>query len=179
MCAALVRRADIVLEGVGAASIDKLAAKVAAMHDAGMLVEASYCTVPTEVALQRMVERGQQTGRFVVPSVVSELYKAVSVVVPQATGRPVDSEPGIVPGEGKIMVAPDLILKVYSAVIFSRTHAESGFPDTPEVQTLFDALTTECAQAKTLGWILEVPFDYPDHPFDTSILSSELGIPDP
>lgn len=72
------------LDGTGNSSLESLSGKVAAMRKAGQRVVAQYVTVPTEIALQRNIERAKKTGRLPPESMLRACHASVSKIVPEA-----------------------------------------------------------------------------------------------
>lgn len=75
---------NVIVDGTGDNSYDNLAAKVASYRRSGNQVVAEYVTVDTDVAIQRANARGAKSGRFVPETVISEIHRNVSIVVPRA-----------------------------------------------------------------------------------------------
>lgn len=82
--AALKRKADVVMDTTGDSGIDKLREKVQRWRAAGHRVSADYCTVPTDMAIERSNARAAKTGRFVAEDTIRGIHAGVSQVVPQA-----------------------------------------------------------------------------------------------
>lgn len=76
-------RKDVILDGIGDSSSQKLLGKIAHYRELGMHVEAAYVTAPVEMALQRAEARGQATGRYVDPAVIKGTHAGVSKVFPE------------------------------------------------------------------------------------------------
>ena len=72
------------LDGTGDSSFESLAGKVSAMRKAGQRVVAHYVTVPTELAIQRNIERAKKTGRLPPEAMLRTCHSAVSRIVPEA-----------------------------------------------------------------------------------------------
>ena len=75
---------NIVLDGTGDSGVDSLAKKVGSAAKNGYRTVALYATVPTQVAIDRMIKRGMKTGRFVNKDVVTTTHENVSRVFPAA-----------------------------------------------------------------------------------------------
>ena len=71
---------DVVLDGTGDSSINKLTGKINEAKSAGYAVHGIYLTVPTDVAISRSFERSLGSGerRFVPPSIVAATHASVS-----------------------------------------------------------------------------------------------------
>lgn len=80
----LANKFDVLMDGTGDSSIEKLRDKVTKWKAAGHRVSADYCTVPTETAIKWANDRGAKTGRVVSESVLRGIHAGVSQVVPQA-----------------------------------------------------------------------------------------------
>lgn len=72
------------LDGTGDSSLESLKGKVDKMRASGQKVVGSYVTVPTEMAIQRNIERAKKTGRLPPESMLRLCHKSVSNIVPQA-----------------------------------------------------------------------------------------------
>jgi hypothetical protein len=81
---ALAEKCNVVLDGTGDGGYDTLAAKVQKMKDAGHRVEAHYVTVDTETAVERALERGRLTGRYIPETYLREVHANVSRILPKA-----------------------------------------------------------------------------------------------
>lgn len=85
---ALGNRNDVVFDGTGDGSADALEKKISQMRANGAKeVVGHYVTVDTETAVSRAIERANQTGRYVSPTVVREIHAAVSRTLPEAINR--------------------------------------------------------------------------------------------
>jgi len=71
---------NMMLDGTGDSSMEKLKKKVAVMRSKGATVEANYVTVATDVAVARSIARAKKTGRHVPESIVRGIHKSVSHV---------------------------------------------------------------------------------------------------
>jgi hypothetical protein len=69
---------NIVLDGTGDASVEKLGGKVAALRAAGHQVVGKYVSLPTDMAVKLAHERGLKRGRFVPETYLRETHAAVS-----------------------------------------------------------------------------------------------------
>lgn len=78
---------DVVWDGTGDNSIDKLESQVRVLKDRGYKVEADYVTCDTETAVERSNARGKKTGRFVPEEAVRETHARVSEIWPEAVAR--------------------------------------------------------------------------------------------
>lgn len=81
---ALEMGANVVMDGTGDNSYEKLASKVAKWRKAGHRVVAHYVTVDTDEAIRRSAKRAEKKGRKVPSSVIREIHAGVSAVFPQA-----------------------------------------------------------------------------------------------
>lgn len=82
--AAIDTKRNLTLDGAGDTTLYKLGGKIAAMRARGHKIVADYVTVPLDVAQKRSDERGQKIGRFVPPTALREVHKAVSGIFPEA-----------------------------------------------------------------------------------------------
>jgi predicted ABC-type ATPase len=73
----------MVLDGTGNNKASSVERKISAAREAGYTVKGHYVTCPTDVAVQRAIVRGEETGRVVPESVVRGTHAGVSRVVPQ------------------------------------------------------------------------------------------------
>jgi hypothetical protein len=86
------RGVDILLDGTGDSSIEKLSKKVKPLQEAGYKVVGNYMTLPTELAVQLAETRGKKMlpiegakiGRVVPASIVRATHAAVSTTLRQA-----------------------------------------------------------------------------------------------
>lgn len=82
---AIANGQDIVLDGTGDSSIEKLSAKVEQARQAGYKVNGVYVTIATDAAWGRAVKRALgPEKRFVPESVVRTTHRDVSVTLPKA-----------------------------------------------------------------------------------------------
>jgi predicted ABC-type ATPase len=82
---AITNSQDIVLDGTGDSSINKLANKVESARTNGYKVNGVYVTIPTEMAWDRSVQRALgATKRYVPETVVRETHRDVSNTLRQA-----------------------------------------------------------------------------------------------
>ncbi len=75
---------NILLDGTGDSSINKLGGKTAAMRAGGHEVIGQYVSLPTDLAVRLMKERGDKTGRYVPEAFLRETHAAVSRTFPEA-----------------------------------------------------------------------------------------------
>jgi len=75
---------NTVLDGTGDSSLEKLTDKINKMKAKGMYISADYVTVDIDTALQRNLDRFNETGRAVPTTYLIENHKSISQVVPQA-----------------------------------------------------------------------------------------------
>jgi predicted ABC-type ATPase len=78
---------DVVWDGTGDNSIDKLEKQIRVLKDRGYKVQADYVTCDTETAVERSNARGKKTGRFVPEEPVRETHARVSEIWPEAVAR--------------------------------------------------------------------------------------------
>jgi len=72
------------LDGTGDSSFESLKGKIDKMRASGQRVVGQYVTVPTELAIQRNIERAKKTGRLPPESMLRACHSSVSAIVPQA-----------------------------------------------------------------------------------------------
>jgi len=92
MQAAAQNGQDVVWDGTGDNSIDKLEKQVRVLKDRGYKVQADYVTCDTETAVERSNKRGRPvseggTGRLVPPDAIRETHARVSEIWPEAVKR--------------------------------------------------------------------------------------------
>jgi predicted ABC-type ATPase len=75
---------ETVWDGTGDGDYQKLKDRVQMFKNNGFRVVADYVTVPTNVAVKRVYDRGIKTGRFVPEADVRNTHKEVSRVLPRA-----------------------------------------------------------------------------------------------
>ena len=75
---------NIVLDGTGDTTLQKLGGKIAALKATGHAIIGEYVTTSIAEAQQRADARGQRTGRFVPPTALREMHRAVSGIFPEA-----------------------------------------------------------------------------------------------
>lgn len=75
---------NVVLDGTGDSTIEKLKEKITAMKKGGMKSVAQYVTVDTEEAVRRNNERYEKTGRYVPEAVVRKTHAAVANTLKEA-----------------------------------------------------------------------------------------------
>jgi len=81
------RGQDIVWDGTGDGTIQKLRDQIAAYRAKGYRVKADYVTTPTEVAVERVYSRGMREGRFVPLADVRNTHREVSRILPLAVAE--------------------------------------------------------------------------------------------
>lgn len=86
------RRHDMLLDGTGDGTIDKLLGRVQPAKDLGYLVKADYVTIPTQEAITRAIARAQRTGRMVPEQVIRTIHRDVSRTFKVAIDRNVFDE---------------------------------------------------------------------------------------
>ena len=74
---------DCTLDGTGDGSVDGVLKKIKQARDRGYQVNACYVTCPTELAVQRSIDRGKRTKRNVPLDQVRSIHKKVSQIFPQ------------------------------------------------------------------------------------------------
>lgn len=77
---------NVLIDGVGDNSYERLKAQVEGYRQKGHRVVARYVTVDTETAVQRMLSRARRTGRYVPESYLREVHAKVSRILPRAMG---------------------------------------------------------------------------------------------
>lgn len=75
---------NVVLDGTGDSSEESLGKKIISAKRAGYVVNGYYATVPTQVALQRAIDRGNKTGRAVPVVIIANNHREVSRIFPFA-----------------------------------------------------------------------------------------------
>lgn len=80
--AAIDRGLDVVLDGTGDHSAEKMRGKLDEAREAGYATRGIYATVPIEEALARAQARGEKTGRFIPPAYLEETHRSVASIVP-------------------------------------------------------------------------------------------------
>ena len=83
MEAAIANGYDYTLDGTGDGSVEGVLKKIKQARDAGYEVNACYVTCPTEMAVQRSIERGKRIKRNVPLDRVRGIHEAVSEIFPQ------------------------------------------------------------------------------------------------
>ncbi len=78
---------NVVLDGTGDNSVNSMMKKINQAREAGMYTKAEYCTVPTEVALERARARAAKTGREIKADVIKNIHRNVSQIVPKIIGE--------------------------------------------------------------------------------------------
>jgi predicted ABC-type ATPase len=87
MRAAAKNGQDVVWDGTGDNSVDKLEKQIRVLKDRGYKVQADYVTCDTEVAVERSNARAAKTGRAVPPDAIRETHSRVSEIWPEAVSR--------------------------------------------------------------------------------------------
>lgn len=85
----LMRRAadtkrNMLIDGGGDSSVEKLAQKANALRSAGHEVHGTYVSLPTDIAMQNMLRRAAITNRYVPETVLRTMHRQVSRVFPAA-----------------------------------------------------------------------------------------------
>jgi len=75
---------NVLLDGTGDGTIEKLVERVATLRAHDYRVDAKYVVVEPDVAVARMEERGRRTGRYVPEDVVRDTHAGISRVLPRA-----------------------------------------------------------------------------------------------
>ena len=75
---------NILLDGTGDSTLQKLGGKIASLRAAKYTIVAEYVTTSLAEAQRRADARGAKTGRFVPPSALAEMHAAVSAIFPEA-----------------------------------------------------------------------------------------------
>lgn len=83
MAALMGKGASYALDGTGDGSVASLRKKIDNAKAQGYRVEGLYCTVPTDVALDRARKRGEKTGRFINESTIRSIHTKVSQILPE------------------------------------------------------------------------------------------------
>lgn len=100
---------NLVLDGTGDTTLEKLGGKVAVMRSKGHKIIAEYVTCPVEDAQARADARGKKIGRFVPPTAMKEAHKAVSQIFPEAIRQGLFDEARLYDTRGAAGVAPKLV----------------------------------------------------------------------
>jgi predicted ABC-type ATPase len=85
--AAYDRGVNLVLDGTGDTSVEKITGKIDEARANGYIVNGAYVTVPTETAVERSNARGERTGRVVPEAVIRDIHASVSEIFPKITGK--------------------------------------------------------------------------------------------
>jgi len=80
---AIANGQDLIIDGVGA-SYDKT---IALAQPAGYRIQGYYAFVDPELAVQRAVDRGVKTGRYVMESYIRERHQKVAQIFEDAAGK--------------------------------------------------------------------------------------------
>lgn len=75
---AIRRGLNVVLDGTGNSGSGKFAGKMKDMKEAGYQIDAFYVNAPTEVAIERAIDRARKTGRWVPTPEIRNQHKNVS-----------------------------------------------------------------------------------------------------
>ena len=75
---------DVLLDGTGDGSFEKLGKKIAVMKSNGHRISADYVTLDTDLCLKLAAQRSAKTGRKVPKSYIREVNESVARVLPQA-----------------------------------------------------------------------------------------------
>lgn len=87
MQAAAANQQDVVWDGTGDNSIDKLEKQVRVFREQGYKVQADYVTCDADTAVERSNARGAKTGRVVPEEAIRETHARVSEIWPEAVSR--------------------------------------------------------------------------------------------
>jgi predicted ABC-type ATPase len=80
-------RYDVLLDGTGDGSLAKLTGRIQPARDAGYNVVADYVTIPTDVAVNRAMERAIMSGRVVPEAQIRMIHRDVSRTLKEAVDR--------------------------------------------------------------------------------------------
>jgi predicted ABC-type ATPase/GNAT superfamily N-acetyltransferase len=94
------RGLNLVLDGTGDSTIDKLRAKVQEAREDGHLIRAQYVTVSIPEAIRRAGIRAEKIGRHVPESFIREVHASVSDTFAQAVGEGLFDEAQLWDNEG-------------------------------------------------------------------------------
>ena len=75
---AMRRKLNVLVDGTGDAEKGKFLGKMRDADERGYKVEVILADVPTETAIDRMIERGKRQGRFVPVKIVREIHRGVA-----------------------------------------------------------------------------------------------------
>ena len=78
---------DCTLDGTGDGSVESVKKKIQQARDAGYEVNACYVTCPTEMAVERSIERGKRTKRNVPLEAVRSIHSKVSHIFPKVASE--------------------------------------------------------------------------------------------
>jgi predicted ABC-type ATPase len=125
---------NTLLDGTGDSGLDSLSAKVKTMRANGAKVSATYVTVDTKEALRRNVERAQKPGpnqgRMPPETMVKEVHKTVSKVVPEAIKAGLFDDFKLVDTNGPeavvVATAQGTNLKVHNQALWDRFLAKGN-----------------------------------------------------
>ena len=87
MSAAAGENKDVVWDGTGDSSIEKLEKQVKVFRDKGYKVQADYVTCDTDAAVSRAAARAEKTGRAVPEKDIRDTHAKVSQIWPEAVSR--------------------------------------------------------------------------------------------
>jgi len=87
MASARSNSQDVVWDGTGNHSIEKLESQVRPFREAGYKVQADYVTCDTEEAVSRAKKRAEKEGRAVPESEIRRTHASVSEIWPEAVSR--------------------------------------------------------------------------------------------
>lgn len=83
--AAFANKMNLVHDSVGDGNLQHLINTIHKAKNQGYTVNGEYSTVDTPTAQQRAVQRGQESGRVVPPTLISDLHRGVSQILPQVS----------------------------------------------------------------------------------------------
>jgi len=108
---------NLLLDGTGDSSLEKLGGKVAVMRASGHKIVAEYVTTSVEIAQARADARAQRTGRIVPPTVLRETHAAVSRVFPEAVRQGLFDTARLWDASGPKGSKPDLVMSSVGKVV--------------------------------------------------------------
>jgi hypothetical protein len=85
--AAVMGRYDFIMDGTGDTSAGSMLSKIDSYRRNGHTIEARYVSAPVKDALKRALERGKNTKRYVMPTVLKYNHREVSRIFPELVRR--------------------------------------------------------------------------------------------
>ena len=120
---------NLIVDGTGDNSYEKLEAKVNSLRSEGRTVSARYVTTDIETAIQRAHARGNETGRFVPEEYNREVHRNVSTVFEKAVRNGLFDETVLYDTNGptpvKLMSAVGTKLKIHDELGWQRFLAKA------------------------------------------------------